>query len=362
MEAAILADVVSARNGDEAAFVRIVKGCSNMVCSIALSVVRNVDASEDVAQEVFVAAWTDLRKLRNPDSFLPWLRQITRNQARLWLRRQLREHTGQDERLEAHVDRRPDPASVLLEEEEQQIIAEVIEHLPDETREIVTLYYREGNSTIQVADLLGMTDAAVRQRLSRARVTIREDVLQRFGTIAARTAPATAFVASTAALIVAPAAQASVTSTVASGAIGLASTAVKGAAAGAIGGVLGVVMGMRHLGEPYDEKEAAELRAFSWQAVAVVVAGCVGMALTASPEPPRLLSLVPMTAMLAALAYLYWIRLPRILERRIRWEEELDPEMAKLNRGERLWGLLAHTIGAVLGGLAISFILLRWLD
>ena len=79
-------DVLLASNGDEAAFRRLVDESANTVCSIALAIVRNVQASEDVAQEVFLAAWSNLKKLRNPASFLPWLRQVTRNQAHLWRR------------------------------------------------------------------------------------------------------------------------------------------------------------------------------------------------------------------------------------------------------------------------------------
>jgi len=45
-----------------------------------------VQASEDIAQEAFIKAWQQLNQLSNPSSFLPWLRQITRNLARDWLR------------------------------------------------------------------------------------------------------------------------------------------------------------------------------------------------------------------------------------------------------------------------------------
>lgn len=49
--------------GDEAAFRRLVDRSANTVCSIALAIVRNVEASEDIAQEAFLAAWSSLRTL-----------------------------------------------------------------------------------------------------------------------------------------------------------------------------------------------------------------------------------------------------------------------------------------------------------
>ncbi|MDQ3282352.1 MAG: sigma-70 family RNA polymerase sigma factor, partial [Acidobacteriota bacterium] len=58
-------DVSQAMRGDADAYRRVVEQSAATVCSIALAIVRNVPASEDVAQEVFLAVWTGLRKLRN---------------------------------------------------------------------------------------------------------------------------------------------------------------------------------------------------------------------------------------------------------------------------------------------------------
>ena len=84
------------------------------VAAIALAIVRDVPASEDIAQEAFLSAWQNLRRLQNPASFLPWLRQITRNLARdhLRARRRLpREADDADAAIEAAADPRPDPDS-----------------------------------------------------------------------------------------------------------------------------------------------------------------------------------------------------------------------------------------------------------
>jgi len=58
---------------------------------------------------------------------------------------------------------------------------------------VLLLYYREGQNSRQVAELLGLSDAAVRKRLSRARRSLRSDLLSRFGDFARATAPGTAF-------------------------------------------------------------------------------------------------------------------------------------------------------------------------
>src|SRR4051795_12660338 len=126
-------DVRLAMTGDHDAFARLVEQSANVVCSIALAIVRNVQASEDVAQEVFLAVWTSLGKLRNPASFLPWLRQLTRNQANLWIRNHARERSD-DDALAAAVDLRPSPPVELLQDEERRVLAAVIAELPEESR------------------------------------------------------------------------------------------------------------------------------------------------------------------------------------------------------------------------------------
>jgi len=81
-------DVLAARSGDASAFGRLVDETKSAVTSIALAIVGDYPASQDIAQDVFLAAWRNLGKLRSPASFLPWLRQTTRNRARTWVRDQ----------------------------------------------------------------------------------------------------------------------------------------------------------------------------------------------------------------------------------------------------------------------------------
>ena len=78
--------VLAAAQGDSDAYSRLVDETSPLVSSIALAIVRDVELSRDVAQDVFLSVWRDLKKLRNPASFLPWLRQTVRNRAKTALR------------------------------------------------------------------------------------------------------------------------------------------------------------------------------------------------------------------------------------------------------------------------------------
>ena len=83
-------DVIAAASGDQVAFGRLVETTRTVVTSITLAILRDSEASADVAQDVFISAWTGLSRLKDPTSFLPWIRQLARNRAHHALRSRIR--------------------------------------------------------------------------------------------------------------------------------------------------------------------------------------------------------------------------------------------------------------------------------
>lgn len=148
-------ELPAAARGDRNAYGRLVVACQNTVTAIALAIIRDVQASEDIAQEAFLKAWQQLDRLKNSASFLPWLRQITRNLARDHLRayrNQPLSGEGADLAIEMAADPSPTPSERLLQTEEEIVATDIISALPEESRETLLLYYREGQSSQQVAD------------------------------------------------------------------------------------------------------------------------------------------------------------------------------------------------------------------
>jgi len=272
-------DLPSAAAGCQQAYGRIVCASQNTVTAIALAITRDVAASEDIAQEAFLRAWQQLAQLHNHASFLPWLRQITRNLARDWLRaNRHRPLSGEAAELAIGMAADPDPTPAeRLQRAEEEIAAdELISALPEDSRETLLLYYREGQSSQQVAQLLGLSDAAVRKRLSRARACVREQMLARFGEFARSSAPGTAFAVTLASslLIAAP--------TSASAAVVLGSGLGAAGGAGKLGSGLGLsaLGGGTALGSLWATfmARAGALPAHAWQAMGI--AALAGFALT----------------------------------------------------------------------------------
>jgi len=346
----------AATRGDRDAYGRIVAGCQSTVTSIALAIVRDVPTSEDIAQEAFLSAWQNLRKLHNPASFLPWLRQITRNLARDHLRSQAHHRTPAGDievALAAVADPHPGPPERLAHEQQEAAAADVIDRLPEESREVLLLYYREGQSSRQVASLLGLQDAAVRKRLSRARQMVREEMLQRLGEFAQASAPGAGFTAALATLLMTSAPPAAAAASLGMGALGAVNGVAKlgvgalgGAAAGMAGGLLGVWLGIRSLlAKPFDARERRGVIAYGLFTSGLTIAFSVGITLLGKVPGwiPHVATSVGF-ALGIVFASGWW--LPRILARRRAHAISLDPVgAAKRQRWERVLGWIGATAG-----------------
>ncbi len=190
-------DVVAAQRGCLDAFERLVNATRNTVTSVALSIVKDIDISEDIAQQAYINCWNNLKKLKNTRSFLPWLRQSTRYMAINYLRdnKVSEKVVGEDaEQILAQLnDDSSEPELEIEHQQKKQAIMYLLGSLPDETREVITLYYREQQSTAQVAQLLGLTEANVRKKLSRARTAMKQKALARYGKMLVLTAPSVSF-------------------------------------------------------------------------------------------------------------------------------------------------------------------------
>jgi len=182
--------------GDRDAFARIVSRYKALVCSLAYSASGSLAASEDLAQETFLTAWKELPFLREPAKLRPWLCGIARNLNHRVRRAQSREPMDEAVHLET-LDEIPAPAPSPLDHaishEEEAILWRVLERIPETYREPLILYYRENQSMVRVADVLDLSQEAVRQRLARGRKLLQDRVLAFVEGSLARSAPGDTF-------------------------------------------------------------------------------------------------------------------------------------------------------------------------
>ncbi|MGH7950858.1 MAG: RNA polymerase sigma factor [Limisphaerales bacterium] len=226
-------------SGNRDAFGQIVARYQSLVCSLAYSATGNLNASEDLAQETFLTAWKQLADLREPEKLRAWLCGIARNLINNSLRKQGREPSHRAESLEEISESHspePLPVEQTISNEETAILWRSLEKIPEVYREPLVLFYREHQSIEIVAANLDLTEDAVKQRLSRGRKLLQEQVLAFVEGALARTNPGQAFtlaVLATLPVLTISAKAATVGAAAVKGGV-----AVKGATAGSIFSVL----------------------------------------------------------------------------------------------------------------------------
>lgn len=372
VEQKLLPDVLAARAGDRGAFEHLITACRQTVTGIALAIVKDLDASEEVAQDVFIYIWQQLGSLREPASFLPWVRQITRHRSYNYLRDNKVKQKVVGEEAETLLENFADPTASIqdvLEREQQKIIMQdFISQLPDDSREIVLLYYREEQSSQQVADLLGLSDANVRKKLSRVREQLKDNLLARYGQLVLSTAPGLGFSAVVAAALtsVAPPVAAATSVSVAaqqSGWLAKLAVLLGGAMIAALAAVAGVFFGMRAVlkkAGSADEKTA--LKALRNKTMLWVLLS--GLLLTAAYELTSG-AWAPLAAFIFLIAGLIYsqLRVQQIISPRLQRQYPDATELARVKRKNALWCLLGMTAGYSAGFFGLIYGLMqsgRW--
>lgn len=167
--------VERARKGDVYAFGELVKRRQTSVYAYAYAILRREADALDVSQEAFLRAFRDLRRLKDPGKFFPWLLRITHSRAMDAanddLRRRFREgEAGPNETL---ADDAPMPLDEVLRRERKEVLWSAFAELAPEPRALLRLAYFEGLSYDEIGDILGVPVGTVKSRVSRAKAKLR---------------------------------------------------------------------------------------------------------------------------------------------------------------------------------------------
>jgi RNA polymerase sigma factor (sigma-70 family) len=182
--------------GNHHAFREIVERYQTLICSLAYCATGSISQSEDLAQETFVKAWEGLAELREPSKLRSWLCGIVRFRIGKQLRKQGREPVHAAEPMEA-MDQAAAvealPSDQAITNEEKAILWRSLERIPKMYREPLVLFYRKHQSVEVVAQNLELSEDAVRQRLSRGRKMLQEQMLAFVEGALERTTPGKGF-------------------------------------------------------------------------------------------------------------------------------------------------------------------------
>lgn len=156
-------------DGDREAFAELVEQYHRLVCHVAGYYLKNPDEVDDVAQEVFFRSYRALNRYNPEYRFSTWLSGITRNHCLDLLRKNSRVTVVDFDECTWLAADRYTPEEAWLEQEERDELREAVEELPEDYREVISLYHGEELSYQAMAERMDKPLSIVKNRLMRAR-------------------------------------------------------------------------------------------------------------------------------------------------------------------------------------------------
>lgn len=180
--------VQKARENDQEALAEIYKISSPAVYKTIWVLIKDEDTVYDILQDTYVKAFTRLDQLQNPDKLIPWLKMIANNLAKDWLKKskpvfftdiyggEELEDIPFEESIE-DVRSELNPEMAMDQQEAKRLVMEILDHLPEDQRVVIGMFYYEEMSVKDIAQTLGVSENIVKSRLSYGRRKIKEQVL-----------------------------------------------------------------------------------------------------------------------------------------------------------------------------------------
>jgi RNA polymerase sigma-70 factor, ECF subfamily len=169
-----------AQERDEAAFAELVRRNSSASFRLALSILKDRQEAEDEVQTSFLKAWMHLPLFKSESRFSTWLRTIVANQSLMSLRKSRRanlrslDEADEDGRTMEVPATDPTPEFDLSKRQLTGHLQTEVQKLPRILREVLILRDLEHVSTEEAASRLGISESALKSRLTRARNTLRQ--------------------------------------------------------------------------------------------------------------------------------------------------------------------------------------------
>jgi len=181
--------VEKARHGDSEAFAELVRKYERKIYRLAKHITQNDEDAEDVLQEAFLKAYEHLPGFQGQSKFYTWIVRIAVNEALMKLRKRRGDkivsldepvETGEETVKREVAVWEDNPEQRYSREEMQRILDEAVQSLKPDFRTVFVLRDIEEMSTEETAEALRISVPAVKSRLLRARLALREKLTRQF--------------------------------------------------------------------------------------------------------------------------------------------------------------------------------------
>lgn len=176
--------------GDSEEFSRLLDAYSSQIYRLATKMLNQQQDAEDVLQETFLKAYRGLKSFDGRSKISTWLFRIATNEALMVLRRKHPDTVSIDEPIETEEGEQEPiqiidwcclPENELLSDEAREKLDAAVQKLPESLKVVFLLRDINDLSTHETAEVLGLSDTAVKTRLSRARLRLREILSTYYG-------------------------------------------------------------------------------------------------------------------------------------------------------------------------------------
>ena len=174
--------VAAAKKGDLAAFEELVNRYERKIFRLTLNITQNREDAEDAMQDAFLKSYSHLKNFQGDSRFYTWLVRIAANEALMRLRKRRPNQFSLDEPVQGEEDLMPreiedwgpSPEQRFAQSEMKEILSRAIEELEPDYRTVFVLRDMEELSTEETASTVGISVPAVKSRLLRARLKLRD--------------------------------------------------------------------------------------------------------------------------------------------------------------------------------------------
>ena len=180
--------VEDTKAGDNRAFDELVRRYRDRVYRLCTKILRHEDDAAEALQDAFLSAYRGLPKFKSDSTFSTWLYRIATNASLMKLRRRREGHVSYEQSQGSNGDTEPlaipdwsaQPLDELLDSETREVLGREVELLPANEKEVFVLRDVMEQSNSDVAKELGLSVAAVKSRLHRARLHLRDRINRYF--------------------------------------------------------------------------------------------------------------------------------------------------------------------------------------
>ena len=167
--------------GDDTAFSALVRKYQRSVHALVWRKIGDFHIAEDITQDTFLKAYQKLSTLKKPQRFASWLYVIAANHCSTWLRKKRLWTQSLEDTNSAQLEKATYSGYVIAENErttaeaQREVVKKLLAKLQESDRTVITLYYLGGMTYEEISEFLGVSVAAIKNRLYRARNRLKKE-------------------------------------------------------------------------------------------------------------------------------------------------------------------------------------------